>query len=121
MNASQNLLRGVLNEARLKRAASGPHPHKADLIRALHRYRVVHDLTMTELGLRCGIAQTRLSKLYKGDFAEVSSDKLLNSLARLGAHVAITIDLEPAAPQVGLIDIRTLGDAVQAETGAEPE
>ena len=119
MNPSQNLVRGVLDEAALTRAATGPHPHKADLVRALHRYREVHDLTMTQLGHRCGIAQTRLSKLYKGDFAEVSSDKLLTSLARLGVHVAITIDLDPAPPRAGAIEIRTLPEALPGETSAE--
>jgi len=121
MNRSQNLVRGVLDEAAMDRAGSGPHPHKADLVRALHHYRVVHDLTMTQLAGRCGIAQTRLSKLYKGDFAEVSSDKLLTSLARLGVHVAITIDLDPAPPYAGLVEIRTVPEAGPCDTGAKAQ
>lgn len=121
MNPSQNLVRGALDEAALNRAAAGPHPHRAGLVRGLHRYRVVHDLTMTQIGDRCGIAQTRLSKLYKGDFTEVSSDKLLTSLARLGVHVATTIDPDAAPPYAGLVEILTLPEAAQGEMGAEPQ
>jgi predicted XRE-type DNA-binding protein len=115
MTDTLNTSRGILDEEALARAAGGPHPHKADLVRALHHYRVSHDLTMTELGARCGIAQTRLSKLYKGKFAEVSSDKLLVALARLGAHVTVAIDFDPPSGRGGMIEI----DMIPSLTGGE--
>ena len=74
-------------------------------------------LTQEEAGRRMGIPQPKVSALLRGDFANLSEHKLMDSLNRLGYDIEIKV--KPAAEPVGH---RTLAIAWSARgTPATPE
>jgi predicted XRE-type DNA-binding protein len=56
-------------------------------------------LTQEEAGRRMGISQPKVSGLIRGDFSNLSEQKLMACLNRLGYN--IEIKLSPAREQVG--------------------
>jgi predicted XRE-type DNA-binding protein len=66
-----------------------------EITRAVRRL----DLTQEEAGRRMGISQTKVSGLMRGDFSNLSEQKLMECLNRLGYD--IEIKLTPAAASVG--------------------
>lgn len=77
---------------------------KAELVGVLRRYQKQLNLTQGEFGRLIGIPQPRLSKLYAGKIAGMSTDKLLDAAARLGAHVKITVDEHPDQRDAGKVE-----------------
>ena len=73
--------------------------HKADLVGVLHRAQHERALSQSAFGRLIGIPQPRLSKLYNGKLDGMSTDKLLDAVARVGAHVVIRVDAHPAADE----------------------
>ncbi len=71
--------------------------HKADLVGVLYRAQHERDLSQSAFSRLVGIPQPRLSKLYNGKLDGMSTDKLLDAVARLGAHVVIRVEAHPAA------------------------
>jgi len=75
------------------------HKIKADLVieitRALQRLR----LSQQEAGDLMGIPQARVSRMLRGDFANISERKLMDCLNRLGYDIVITA--KPASGVVG--------------------
>jgi predicted XRE-type DNA-binding protein len=66
-----------------------------EITRAIRRL----ELTQEEAGRRMGISQAKVSGLMRGDFSNLSEQKLMACLNRLGYD--IEIKLKPAARSVG--------------------
>ena len=66
-----------------------------EITRAIRRL----ELTQEEAGRRMGISQAKVSGLLRGDFSNLSEQKLMECLNRLGYD--IEIKLSPAADSVG--------------------
>ena len=66
-----------------------------EITRAIHRL----DLTQEEAGRRMGISQAKVSGLLRGDFSNLSEQKLMGCLNRLGYD--IEIKLIPVVKPVG--------------------
>jgi len=52
-----------------------------------------------------GIPQPRLSKLYGGKIDGMSTDKLLDAIAKLGGHVIIRVEPHPAPAEAGRVEM----------------
>jgi predicted XRE-type DNA-binding protein len=102
------------NEEALARAAEGPNAHKAELVRFLRRYQEMNGLTLAEMGEAGGVAWVTLSRLFGGNLAEVSTDKLLRIFATLGVHIDIRVDLSPPEDRTGRVEVRGVGATVQS-------
>lgn len=79
--------------------------HKADLVGVLRRCQQERGLSQSEFGQLVGIPQPRLSRLYGGKIAGMSTDKLLEAIARLGGHVTIRVEPHPAAADAGQVKL----------------
>lgn len=79
--------------------------HKADLISVLYRYQQERKLSQLAFSRLVGIPQPRLSKLYSGKIAGMSTDKLLDAIAKLGGHVTIRVERHPTAAVAGRVDM----------------
>lgn len=66
-----------------------------EITRALRRA----GLTQQEAGKRMGISQAKVSGLMRGDFANLSEQKLMSCLNRLGYDIEIKV--KPASRQPG--------------------
>ncbi|MFZ0394740.1 MAG: helix-turn-helix transcriptional regulator [Terracidiphilus sp.] len=66
-----------------------------EIARAMRRM----ELTQHEAGQRMGISQAKVSGLMRGDFANLSEQKLMSCLNRLGYDIEIKV--RPAARSVG--------------------
>ena len=66
-----------------------------EIVRAVRRL----GLTQEEAGRRMGIAQTKVSGMMRGDFANLSERKLMECLNRLGYDIEIKV--RPAAEPIG--------------------
>jgi len=66
-----------------------------EITRAIRRL----GLTQEEAGRRMGIPQPKVSGLMRGDFTNLSEQKLMNCLSRLGYDIEIR--LKPASETVG--------------------
>ncbi len=86
-------------------ATAGRLAHKADLVGVLHRFQQERGLSQAAFGRLVGIPQPRLSKLYNGKIAGMSTDKLLDAIARLGGHVTIRVQPHPAPGDAGLVKL----------------
>lgn len=86
-------------------AAAQRLTRKAELVGVLRRYQEEHGLTQAEFSRRVGIPQPRLSTLYAGKIAGMSTDKLLDAVAELGAHVRITVDEHPDKRRAGKVEV----------------
>ena len=69
--------------------------YKADLVGVLYRAQQERDLSQSAFSRLVGIPQPRLSKLYNGKLDGMSTDKLLDAVARVGAHVVIRVEAHP--------------------------
>ncbi|HEX8364633.1 MAG TPA: helix-turn-helix transcriptional regulator [Allosphingosinicella sp.] len=65
--------------------------HKVDLVGVLHRVQQERGLSQAAFARLVGIPQPRLSQLYNGRISGMSTDKLLDAIARLGGHVTINV------------------------------
>lgn len=66
-----------------------------EITRAIRRL----GLTQQEAGRRMGISQAKVSGLLRGDFANLSEQKLMSCLNRLGYDIEISV--RPAVREVG--------------------
>ena len=79
--------------------------HKADLVAVLFRYQEELSLGQVAFSRLVGIPQPRLSKLYNGKIAGMSTDKLLDAITRLGGHVVIRVERRPNSKVAGRVDL----------------
>ena len=79
--------------------------HKADLAGILYRAQRARDLSQSAFSRLVGIPQPRLSKLYNGKLDGLSTDKLLDAVARLGAHVVIRAEAHPVGSDAGRVEL----------------
>jgi predicted XRE-type DNA-binding protein len=79
--------------------------HKADLVAVLFRYQEELALGQVAFSRLVGIPQPRLSKLYNGKLAGMSTDKLLDAITRLGGHVVIRVEQHPLSKVAGRIEL----------------
>lgn len=79
--------------------------HKAELVGVLHRMQQERNLSQTAFSRLVGIPQPRLSKLYAGKIAGMSTDMLLEAIARLGGHVTIRVEPHPAPTEAGRVEM----------------
>ena len=63
-------------------------------------------LTQEEAGRRMGIPQPKVSRLLRGEFANLSERKLMDCLNRLGYDIEIKV--KPAAEPVGHLTLAVL-------------
>ena len=79
--------------------------HKADLVAVLFRFQEERALGQVAFSRLVGIPQPRLSKLYNGKIAGMSTDKLLDAITRLGGHVVIRVEQHPAEKVAGQVEL----------------
>jgi predicted XRE-type DNA-binding protein len=79
--------------------------HKAELVSVLHRYQQERNLSQMTFSRLVGIPQPRLSKLYGGKIDGMSTDKLLDAIAKLGGHVIIRVEPHPAPAEAGRVEM----------------
>jgi predicted XRE-type DNA-binding protein len=79
--------------------------HKAELVGVLQRFQHEQGLSQSAFGRLVGIPQPRLSQLYNGRIAGMSTDKLLDAIARLGGHVTIRVEPHPAPADAGRVEL----------------
>jgi predicted XRE-type DNA-binding protein len=79
--------------------------HKAELVGVLHRLQQERDLSQAAFSRLVGIPQPRLSKLYGGKIAGMSTDKLLDAIAKLGGHVTIRVEAHPTPSEAGRVEM----------------
>ncbi len=61
-------------------------------------------LSQEEAGRRMGLPQPKVSRLFRGEFVNVSERKLMDCLNRLGYDIEIKV--KPATKQVGHLRLR---------------
>jgi predicted XRE-type DNA-binding protein len=79
--------------------------HKAELVGVLYRLQQERKLSQVAFSRLVGIPQPRLSKLYAGKIAGMSTDKLLDAIAKLGGHVTIRVEPHPGPAEAGRVDM----------------
>lgn len=79
--------------------------HKADLVGVLYRAQQERALSQSAFSRLVGIPQPRLSRLYNGRIAGMSTDKLLDAVTRLGGHVTIRVQPHPRAADAGRVEM----------------
>jgi predicted XRE-type DNA-binding protein len=79
--------------------------HKAELVGVLYNFQLERNLSQIAFSRLVGIPQPRLSKLYSGNIAGMSTDKLLKAITRLGGHVTIRVEPHPAPTQAGRVEL----------------
>lgn len=79
--------------------------HKAELVGVLHRFQQERNLSQSAFSRLVGIPQPRLSKLYSGKIAGMSTDKLLDAIAKLGGRVTIRVEAHPAPGDAGRVEM----------------
>ena len=79
--------------------------HKADLVGVLYRAQHERDLSQSAFSRLVGIPQPRLSKLYNGKLDGMSTDKLLDAVTRVGAHVVIRVESHPVISEAGRVEL----------------
>lgn len=67
------------------------HLLKAGLVNQIQEIVTAHGLTQTAAGKHLGISQPDVSRLLKGQFRDVSVERLMRLLTRLGCDVDIVI------------------------------
>lgn len=68
---------------------SGVHFLKAQIVAELYRLVREHALSQSAAGLRMGISQPEVSRLFKGNFREYSVERLLGFLTAFDQDVEI--------------------------------
>jgi predicted XRE-type DNA-binding protein len=79
--------------------------HKAELVSVLYRYQQERSLSQVAFSRLVGIPQPRLSKLYSGKIAGMSTDKLLDAITKLGGHVTIRVEPHPTSAAAGRVEM----------------
>ena len=79
--------------------------YKAGLIGSIMRYQQEHGLTQSALAELVEIPQPRLSNLFRGKLAGITTEKLIAACARLGRHVRIVVDEHPAEADAGRVGL----------------
>jgi predicted XRE-type DNA-binding protein len=79
--------------------------HKAELVSVLFRYQQERGLSQLAFSKLVGIPQPRLSALYSGKIAGMSTDKLLSAITKLGGHVVIRVEPHPAPAEAGRVEM----------------
>ena len=82
---------------------------KAELVGVLRRCQEERELTQADFSRLVGIPQPRLSTLYAGKIAGMSTDKLLEAVAKLGGHVTIVVDEHPDQQHAGKVEFALAG------------
>jgi predicted XRE-type DNA-binding protein len=95
----------VFEDIGFDKATAGQLSHKAELVGVLYNYQRERDLSQVAFSRLIGIPQPRLSKLYSGKIAGMSTDKLLEAITRLGGHVTIRVEPHPAPTEAGRVEL----------------
>ena len=66
--------------------------HKSDLVIGMRRIMEVRNLTQTRVAELTGVDQPTLSKLFRGNFSNITVDRLLTMLTKLGHKVTISVN-----------------------------
>ena len=66
--------------------------HKSDLVIGMKKIMENRKLTQTRVAEITGVDQPTLSKLFRGNFSNITVDRLLTMLTKLGHKVTISID-----------------------------
>lgn len=77
--------------------------YKAGLIGSIMRYQQENKLSQSELARLVGIPQPRLSNLFRGKLAGVTTEKLIDACARIGRHVRIVVEEHPSKAAAGKV------------------
>ena len=73
--------------------------HKSDLVIGMKRIVEDRNLTQTKVAEITGVDQPTLSKLFRGNFHNITVDRLLTMLTKLGHKVTISVnDLPETEP-----------------------
>lgn len=72
---------------------------KTGLVIEIRKAMRMHGLTQQAAAKRMGIPQPKVSKMMRGDFANLSERKLMDCLNRLGYDIEIMV--RPAAKPIG--------------------
>lgn len=78
---------------------------KAGLIGSIMRYKEEYGLSQAALSELVEIPQPRLSNLFRGKIAGITTEKLINACARLGRHVRIVIEEHPNKAVAGRVEL----------------
>jgi predicted XRE-type DNA-binding protein len=97
--------RNVFEDIGFEGAVAEQLSHTADLVAVLFRYQEELSLSQAAFSRLAGIPQPRLSKLYNGKIAGMSTDKLIDAIRRLGGHVVIRVEQRPASKVAGRVDL----------------
>jgi predicted XRE-type DNA-binding protein len=95
----------VFEDIGFDKATAARLTHKAELVGVLYRLQQERKLSQVAFSRLVGIPQPRLSRLYGGQIAGMSTDKLLDAIARVGGHVTIRVEPHPAPAQAGLVEM----------------
>ena len=101
-NKDTAIVRGTKNIfADLGYADAETHLLKAKLVNRIQRAITAHALTQVAAAKRMGLSQPDVSRLLNGQFRDVSVERLMRLLTRLGCDVDITIRNhgKPSAPR----------------------
>lgn len=101
-NANVRIRRGTKNVfADLGFPDAETHLLKAELVTRIQGVISAQNLTQTAAAKRMGLSQPDVSRLLNGQFRDVSIERLMRLLTRLGCDVDITIRNhgKPAAPR----------------------
>ena len=101
-NSSTSIVHGTKNIfADLGFPDADTHLLKAELVTRIQSVISGQKLTQTAAAKRMGLSQPDVSRLLKGQFRDVSVERLMRLLTRLGCDVDITIrnHRKAAAPQ----------------------
>ncbi len=86
------VVRGTGNVfADLGYADADTHLLKAGLVSRIQDVISDHKLTQTEAAKRMGVSQPDVSRLLKGQFREISVERLMRMLTKLGCDVDIVV------------------------------
>lgn len=77
--------------------------YKAGLIGSIMRYQQEHGLSQSALAVLVDIPQPRLSNLFAGKMAGITSEKLIKACTRLGRHVRIVVEEHPGDAVAGRV------------------
>src|SRR3972149_5068084 len=75
------------------------HLLKAELVTRIQGVITAQKLTQTEAAKRMGLSQPDVSRLLNGQFRDVSVERLMRLLARLGCEIPIRSHGKAAAPR----------------------
>ena len=69
--------------------------HKSDLVIGIKKIMERRKLTQTRVAEITGVDQPTLSKLFRGNFSNITVDRLLTMLTKLGHKVTINVNDQP--------------------------